>query len=326
VHLSVPEVRRKHLVLLVALALAAAGTAIAVDSGTATPVKTTAKNEVGPAADGDWLAWSRSRERVASPFDLYARRAGKRAFKVNPKGTHAYAGGIDGTRLLYQLFRGDIDIQSDLRLFDLGTRRQSPLPAGVNTKGWECCGTISGNWLFFSRGHSYSGDTQLILLRNLVTGEQRVLDRLRSSNGLLSAGQLNGTFAVWARCNPYPRCQIIRYDLASGAATPLPRAPGKVDYSPSVNPLGTAYYLRSIKGCGKSVELMKQTVTGAPEVLAKFPKGRDGDVTYADMAPARPPAGPLTTHVYFDRTVCSKQTWDIYRVDDVETIPPARTR
>jgi hypothetical protein len=326
VHVSVPEVRRKHLVLLVALALAAAGTAIAVNSGTATPVKTTTKNEVGPAADGDWLAWSRSRERATSPFDLFAQHTGKRAFKVNPKGTQAYAGGIDGTRLVYQLFRGDLDIQSDLRLFDLGTRRQSPLPAGVNTKGWECCGTISGNWLFFSRGHSYSRDTQLILLRNLVTGEQRVLDQLRSRNGLLSAGQLNGTFAVWARCNPYPRCQIIRYDLATAAVTPLPIPARKVAYAPSVNPLGTAYYLRSIKGCGKSVELVKQPVTGAPEVLAKFPKGRDGDVTYADTAPARPPAGPLTTHVYFDRTVCSKQTWDIYRVDDVESLPPARLR
>jgi hypothetical protein len=325
VHLSVPEVRRKPLVLLGALALAAAGTAIAVNSVTATPVKKTKKNEVGPAADGHWLAWSRSRERGTSPFDLSARRIGSRAFKVNPTGTQAYAGGIDGTRLVYQLVRGQVDTQSDLRLIDLGTRRQSRLPAGVNTKSWECCGTISGNWLFFSRGHSYSGDTQLILLRNLVTGEQRVLDRLRSSNGLLSAGQLNGTFAVWARCNPYPRCQIIRYDLAAGTAAPLPRAPGKVAYSPSVNPLGTAYYLRSIKGCGKSVELVKQTVTGAPEVLAKFPKGRDGDVTYADMEPARS-AGPPTTHVYFDRTVCRKQTWDIYRVDDVETIPPARTR
>jgi hypothetical protein len=326
VHVSVPEVRRKQLVLLVAVAFAVAGTAIAVNQVTATPVKTTSKNEVGPAADGDWLAWSRSRERVPSPFDLFARHAGNRAFRVNPKGTQAYAGGIDGTRLVYQLFRGGLAIQSDLRLFDLGTRRQSPLPAGVNTKGWECCGTISGNWLFFSRGHSYSLDTQLIILRNLVTGEQRILDRLRNRNGLLSAGQLNGTFAVWARCNPYPRCQIIRYDLATASVTPLPISAGRVAYAPSVTPRGTAYYLRSSKGCGKSVELVKHTLTGAPQVLAKFPKGRDGDVTYADTVRAGPPAAPLTTHVYFDRTVCSKQTWDIYRVDDVESLPPARAR
>lgn len=321
---SVPEVRRKRPVLIGVLLLVATGTAIAVASATPTPVKTTTRNEVGPAAGGEWFAWSKSRERATSPFDLFAQRTGSRAFKVNPKGTQAYAGGIDGTKLVYQLLRGQLTIRSDLRLFDLSTRRHSALPAGVNTKSWECCGTISGAWLLFSRGRSYSGATQLILLRNLVTGEQRVLDRLRSSKGLLSAGQLNGTFAVWTRCDPYPRCQIIRYDVATASTTPLSITAGKVAYSPSVNPFGTAYYLRSVKGCGKSVELVKQTLTGTPEVLVTFPKGRDGDVTYADTIPARPPTGPATTRVYFDRTVCTKQTWDIYRVDDVESLPPPR--
>ncbi len=292
---SVPEVRRKRLF---------------------------ARNEVGPAASGDWFAWSKSRQRRTSPFDLFAQHARNRAFKVNPKGTQAYAGGIEGTTLVYQLLRGRFVIQSDLRLFDLGTRRRVAVPAGVNTASWECCGTISGNLLLFSRGHSYSRDAQLILLRNLVTGELRVLDRLRNRKGLLSAGQLNGTFAVWTRCNPYPRCQIIRYDVATAAATPLPIAAGKVAYSPAVNPLGTAYYLRSSKGCGKSVELVKQSLTGAPEVLTAFPKGRDGDITYADTVLPRPPVGAATTHVYFDRTACSKKTWDIYRVDDLETLPP----
>jgi hypothetical protein len=324
VHVSVPEARRKRLILLGALVLTMTGTAIAVASITPTPVKTTTRDEVGPAASGDWFAWSKSRERATSPFDLFVQHTGDRAFKVNPKGTQAYAGGIDGTMLVYQLLRGQLVIQSDLRLFDLGTRRRLGLPAGVNTGSWECCGTISGRWILFSRGHSYSRDTQLILLRNLVTGEQRVLDRLRNRKGLLSAGQLNGTFAVWTRCNPYPRCQIVRYDVATAAATPLPIAAGKVAYSPSVNPLGTAYYLRSIKGCGKSVELVKQSLTGAPEVLTAFPKGRDGDITYADTVLPRPPVGPATTHRSCDRTVCTKQNWAIYRVDHGESLPPPR--
>jgi len=322
--MSVPEARRKRALVIGALVAVALGTAIAVGAATPIPVKTTARNEVGPAAGADWFLWSKSREREVSPLDLFAKHTGDPAFKVNVKGTQAYAGGIDGTRLLYQQLRGALAIQSDLRLFDLATRRHAALPAGINTKGWECCGTISGDWLLFSRGRSYSRDTQLILLRNLVTGEQRVLDRLRNRKGLLSAGQLNGTFAVWGKCAPYPRCRIIRYDLTTAVATPLPVEGGRseVAYSPSVNPHGTAYYLRSIEGCGKSVELVKQTLTGVPEVLAAFPKGRDGDVTYAYTEPLWPPGEIATTHVYFDRTVCRNETWDIYRVDDVERLPP----
>jgi len=203
--MSVPQARRKRVSAIGALLAAAIGASVALAALPATPVKTTTRNEVGPAAGGDWFVWSKSRERIASPFDLFAQHKGSRAFKVNVTG-QAYGGGIDGTRLVYQELKGRIFFQSDIRLFDLGTKRHMRLPAGINTKGWECCATTSEGWLLFSRGRSYSTDTQLILLRNLATGEQRVLDRLRNRNGLLSAGQLNGKFAVWTRCNPYPRC------------------------------------------------------------------------------------------------------------------------
>jgi len=154
--------------------------------------------------------------------DLFAQQTGHKAFKVNPKNTQAYPGGIDGTTLVYQLLRGALVHRSDLRLYDLTTRRLQAMPAGINTAQWECCATLSSGWLLFSRGQAYSRDRQLVLLHNLTTGEQRVLDQLQSKNGLLSADQLNGNFAVWARCNPYPRCQIFRYDLASASTTPLP--------------------------------------------------------------------------------------------------------
>jgi len=266
--------------------------------------------------------WSRSRERKTSPFDLFAQHAADAAFKINPKGTQAYGGGIDGTRLLYQLIRGRLATLSDLRLFDLQARRRMSLPAGVNTKNWECCGTISGDWILFSRGRAYGTARQLVLLRNLATGEQRVLDTLRNRNGLITSGQVNGTYAVWVRCDPYPQCVIFRYDLATGTATALPTVPAKVPYSPAVNQYGTVYYLRSIRGCGKSVELVKQSLLGLPEVLTSLPQGRDGEVTYAYTVPSHPPTGTVTTQVYYDTILCRRQTWDIYRADDVESLPP----
>ncbi len=319
--LSVTRASRKREIFL-ALLVGSIITAVAAAAATPIAVKKTRHNEVGPSAGEDWLVWSRSRQRGVSPFDLFAQRANDPAFRVNRKGTQAYGGGIDGTRLLYQLIRGQFANQSDLRLFDLQTRRLKSLPKGVNTKNWECCGTISGDWILFSRGRSYGPATQRIFLRNLVTGEQREVDRLRNRNGVLSAGQVNGNYAVWARCDPYPQCAIYRYDLTTASATALATIPGKVVYSPSVNQYGTVYYVRSTKGCGKSVELMKQSLIGVPEVVASLPPGQDVDITYASAERPNPPPAIVLTHVLYDTVLCKKQRWDIYRVDDVDRLPP----
>jgi hypothetical protein len=321
VRLSVTRASRKR-ELFLALLVGSTITAVAGAALTPVPVKTTRHNEVGPSAEGDWVVWSKSRQRKVSPFDLWAQHAADPAFRVNRKGTQAYGGGIDGTRLLYQLIRGQYATASDLRLFDLQTRRLTTLPAGVNTKNWECCGTISGDWILFSRGRVYGPATQRVLLRNLVTGEQRVLDHLRNRYGLLSAGQINGNYAVWAHCDPYPYCVVYRYDLTTATATALPTLPAKVAYSPSVNQYGTVYYLRSTRGCGRSVELVKQGLVGLPEVLTALPQGRDADITYASTGPPDPPSGIVTTHVYYDTILCRRQTWDIYRVDDLDRLPP----
>ncbi len=122
-----------------------------------------------------------------------------------------------------------------------------------------------------------------------------MLDTLRNRKGLLSAGQLNGTFAVWARCNPYPRCQVFRYDIATGSATALPVPAGKIPYAPAVNEYGTAYYMQSDRGCGKSVQLMKQRLTGPPELLSSLPQGRDVEVAYAHVITRKQPRELVTT-------------------------------
>src|SRR5436190_12287053 len=133
--MSVIGPRRKRTFLLTALA--ALGVAVIASAATSpVPVKAGPRNEVGPAAGDDWLAWSKSREKHARLFDLYAQQTGHAAFRVNPKNTQAYAGGIDATTLVYQLIRGHRADRSDLRLYDLTARRLRPMPAGVNTPGW----------------------------------------------------------------------------------------------------------------------------------------------------------------------------------------------
>ena len=316
--MSVPGLNRKRTLPIAAgLGVLVATTALAVS--TTSPVKTTARNEVIPAAGDDWFAWSRSRERTRGPFDLYVQRTGENAFRVSKK---AYAGGIDGTTLAYQVIRGSGLGNSDLRLFDLATRRAKRLPSGINTARWECCARISGDWLMFSRARASGTGRQLVLLRNLRTGEQRVVDANQARRGALRAAQLNGTFAVWSRCDPYPRCRIFRYDVASGSATLLTVPAGMVPYAPSVNQYGTVYYAQRGPGCGNSVKLMKQHLIGPPELLASLPRGTDVGVSYAHAPTLKPPRELATTHVYFDQRSCGKQQrWDIYRIDDTERVP-----
>jgi hypothetical protein len=305
--------------MLLAAALAIAMTAVALGATGPTPVKTSAKNEVIPAAGDDWFAWSRSRQRTRGPYDLYAQRTGGKAFRVSKK---AYAGGIDGTMLAYQVILGSGRGNSDLRLLDLATKRQRRLPTGVNTTRWECCARISGDWLMFSRARASGTGRQLLLLRNLKTGEQRVLDANQASRGAVRAAQLNGTFAVWSNCDPYPQCRLFRYDITSGSATLLSVPAGQIPYAPSVNQFGTVYYAQRGPGCGNSVQLMKQHLNGPAELVASLPRGRDVGVSYAHALALKPPSDIVTTHVYFDQRTCGKQQrWDIYRIDDTERVP-----
>jgi hypothetical protein len=309
--------RKRTLPIAAALSALAATTALA--ASTPSGIKTTARSEVRPVAADDWFAWSQSPARKTSPFDLYAQRAGGKPFRVNRK---AYAGGINGTTLVYQTIRGTHPRLSDLKLYDLSTKRPKPLPAGINSRRWECCGSISGDWLLFQRGRPSSTGRQLVLFWNLLTGEQRVIDTLQAHRGQLHAAQLNGTFAVWWRCNPWPQCRVFRYDVASASTTALTIPAGKIAYAASVNQFGTVYYAQRGGGCGNEVELMKQPLIGPPELLATLPRGRDVGVSYAHAPSAKPPSDLVTTHVYFDQRGCGKQRrWDIFRLNDTERIP-----
>jgi hypothetical protein len=282
------------------------------------PIKATSRSEASPAAGTDWFAWAKSRSPGVSPYDVWAQHGTDPAFKVNANNTQAYPGGIDNGKLVYQQIT-DIDV-SDLRLYDLTSRRHIPLPKNVNTKRWECCASLSGDWLLFTRGSPETRQLQLVLLRNLVTKQERILDHLRNPRGVLSSGQVNGNFAVWSRCNPYPRCKIVRYDIAARKTIGLAVPSGKTVYGPSVGPNGTVYYLRSKPGCGKSVALVKQKLDGGVSVLLAFPPKLDADVTYAFAPPQVGPGNPMTTQIYFDRSSCATRRSDIYRIDDIEPV------
>ena len=303
--------------LLAGAALVVVGVAAAANP---VAIKTSPRNEVRPAAGGDWLVWSESRAGRSGTFDLWAQRENVAPIRVNPPGTRAYAGGIDGTSLVYQLVRGQ---RSDLRIYDLARGTHRRVPTGFNTRAWEWHPTLSDVWMLFARGRPFARGVQMIVLRHLVTGEQRVLDRLRNRRGVLAPGQVQGSFAAWMRCNPHPRCRIVRYEITTRATVALPVPAGKVVYGPAVDASGTAYYARSGRGCGNGVELVKHPLGSSPQVLATLPRGEALKFPYAVLARAkpRPPLEPSIVQVYYDRVVCRRNTWDIYRVDDIVQPP-----
>jgi Tol biopolymer transport system component len=267
-------------------------------------VRTSNADEVAPAADADHLAWSQS-TRQSLRSALYLQSPGQPRAKVNGSGTNGFSGGFDGDTFVYQQVRRQ---QSNLYVHDLAGGGSPALPAGVNTPQWEWHPTISGDWLLFGR-QVRSGRVDLVLLRNLVTGETRELRRLRWGRRTLAApGQVNGNYAVWFRCTP--ACDVFLHDIAAETTTRVPNPSRNQQYSPSVTSDGTVYFAQSGRGCGASVRLVRQPLTGSSKVLASLGSGRDSFQTYALEN------GDGTTSVFFDRMRCSNNTWDVLKLVD----------
>jgi len=300
---------RAMLVVLAAVAVTAADAAV---RQTPEPVRATRLDEQNPAAAAGVVAWTQNSRARPRHYDAYVKVGAGTPMKINARGTEGWLGGIDGARLVYQQVsaRG----QSDLKLFDLSMRRRATVPAGINTKRWEWHPTISSDWLLFGRGIIYGANTQQVILRNLATGEQRVLDSIRSRRAVLFAGQVSGNFVAWAKCPNQRRCDVFRYDIAAGTKTEIPNPGGRNQYAPSVTAAGTIYFMRSGTGCGASAELMRASLAGPTALVYSFPEGQDASITHSVSE------SPIATVVYYDRVSCRTERSDIFRIVDRE--PP----
>jgi hypothetical protein len=267
-------------------------------------VRATRAQEAIPSADAEHLAWSQATRR--SPrYQLYMQRSGEPRVRVNRARTQGFSGGFDGETFVYQETRGT---QSNLQFYDVASGGRSAPPAGVNTRRWEWHPTLSGDWLLFGRSNS-AARVDLVLLRNLVTGETRRLGRLRwGRRTIAEPGQVNGNYAVWYRCTP--ACDVFLYDIAAGTTTRIPNPNRRQQYDPSVTSDGTVYFVRSGRGCGASVRLVRHPIGGPSKVLATLGSGRDSFHTYALEN------DDGTTGLFFDRVRCSTGAFDVLKLID----------
>lgn len=277
------------------------------------PVRATSLDERNPAAGPDVVAWSQNSRARPERHDAYVKVGSAPAVKVNARGTEGWIGGIDGTRLVYQeVSPGG---QSDLKLFDISTKKRSALPAGFNTERWDWHPSISGDWILYGRGQVMLAGPQYVILRSLATGEQRVLDSIRRANSVLHPGQVNGNFAVWVKCPSRHVCNVFRYDIAAGTKTQIPNPSGGPQYAASVTPTGTVYFVRSGKGCGIRVQLMRIGLVGPATRLLSLSAGQDVLFTYSFSE------SPTLTHVFYDRGSCRTNRWDILKIVDSTPAP-----
>ncbi len=250
--------------VVAALALPAAAAAKPLPQ---TPLRTKPApvNEESPSAAPGYLAWVQNTRSHPHLYNVYAQHNGRTRYRVNPLGTQAGLGtGIDGTTLVYtQRHRG----QFSIRMFNLATKHRFAPPAGVNTPHAEDEPTISGDWLLFHRSEGGGSPGQQVILRNLHTGETRVIASVHGSLALLEAGQVNGDWAVFTKSVNGTRFNVWRYQISTKALREVPNPRGKVHSAAAVNPFGTVYFEESGSRCGANATVKVYPV-GGPMITA----------------------------------------------------------
>jgi hypothetical protein len=288
-------------------ALASQGSAQVV---TDIPVLTRKAGEFQPARGPDHLAWEQNTRAHPRHYDVIARpEDGGGRIRVNPRGSSAAMGGIDGHLLVYQQFRRQ---RSDIKFYDLATGQRSNPPRAVNSRNWEYWPSLSESWLLFARLDS-EGNRRLLLF-NLATGERRTLDSTNSRNAFVTPGQVNGNYAVWTTCTRKRRCNVYRYEIPSDTTVLIPN-PGAFQRAPSVTAEGTVYFSRGGRQCGQRVKLIRYPLNGPESILLQLPEVLDIRDTYAYTEPNG------ITHVYYERSGCGYPTAsDIYKIIDPELV------
>jgi hypothetical protein len=295
-----------------ALAAVALGVVpMAEAGGGGTPVLAGPKRDIYPAATAGatFLGYSENAAGAPNHFDVYVKPASGAAFKINGRG-QGFSGGFDGSTFVWQFLEHG---QSDLKRYDASTRRPiAAFSSKVNTRFWEWRPTISGNHLLFSRFDPGAASvTDRILLANTSTGDVVFLDRQQRGkpSRYLTAGQVNGDFAVWDSHVAHTRKLNVRtWTISTSTLHIVPLPAGRVQYSPSVSASGDVFYVRSAAGCGNGVTIHKRAANGTDTRLVSLPQGSDVFKTYAVDE-----AGSAVT-VYYDVYNCATGGLDVYKV------------
>lgn len=294
--------------LVVALAAVSAIYPPTAAAYTPVGVVATPRIERQPAASADYLAYSEVPLRRPNVSKLFVKPAGAPRFRVNPAGTRAFVGSIDGTTLAYG--QGPASGTGQIKFLDLlSLSRAVTSPAGVNTAAHEGSPLLSGEWLVFTRARKPDlSSPRRLILHHLTTGTEIQLDVAR--NAYVQGGGLAGNYVAWTRCRTLNRCRTWFYDIASATKRVLPNPLDRSQFAASVTADGTTYYAESNTiDCTtrKVVGFWRQPLVGARELIGTLPRGRDAAKTSPVVM------GDGSVELYFDRFNCRTSAADIYK-------------
>jgi len=183
-------------------------------------------------------------------------------------------------------------------------------PDGVNTGTWQYEPSLSGEWVLFGRttAHKYS-----ILLHDTSTAQTIKLASHRRRGAFLDPGQVMSTLAgSWASYSIFNKSTRVsntyRHDIVGGTTEKIPRPAGRGQYSSSIAPNGTLFYVRSKLGCGKHVVIRENVPGGADTPLVSLPAGYDVFHTFV----VDEGGGEFT--LYYDQASCSSNRSDVYSI------------
>lgn len=242
-------------------------------------------------------------ERHFRKTNVWAEAIGSDApFRVNPKGTVAITGGIEGSTLVYE--RSTPDQKPDLVMVDLSTQTELDVPDGANTRKPEFQPSISGTFLVFGRKIAHGSS---IVLFDTSTGTSQVLySKTNTARRFdIQAIQMNGNYVVWQKLVFSKKgdgqaiqpigTDVFLHDVAAATTMKISPAEGVWQYGPSVDEEGTMYFGRSTSGCDENVQLIERQIDGTESVIYTFAHGRD----FSNSVAVDNVDG--TTDVYFDR-------------------------
>jgi hypothetical protein len=281
-------------------------------------VVATTLDESIPAADwsadgtAGYLAYSRNSLAAPKAYHAYLRTTRNgvtKEIRLNTRGS-GWAGGVDAPLVVYQQVVGD---DSNVKFYDIATRtRSNPLP-GLNTFNWEWHPTISGDWILFGRRTFSAPRSDVVLLVNRLSGIGRILSSATRFG--LSPGQVNGNWAVFARC--ITLCNVFLHNIEAETTIRLARPDPDSDdpvhqYSPAVAPDGTVYLIRGFAHCADALSIVRYGAddpsTGT--VIATVPRGRYVLTTFVRAGTDG------STELFYDRLSCRNDKGDIYKVVD----------
>lgn len=264
-------------------------------------------NELQPQMSEDGFVWSQGDNSFVKPeHDPRVR--------LNLAGSSSFFAAIDDTTVVYNVFKNR---QANLVMYDLRTGERSSPPAGVNSNRFEEEPSLSGDWLLFTR---LGPRRNKVVLFNLDTSEQRILESLRSKTHYLASDQVNGDWATYESCDSdrgtLSNCQAYRYRISTRDLAKIPN-PDRQQYAAGITKDGTAYLLSTGESdhweCGAGATLVRQPVGGSRQVVATLPTGIDSFNAFA----FEESDGSVT--VLFDRIHCGNGASGIYEVEDADT-------